>query len=82
MNAPVIWILDPRETFLGRAAARDVLYRAGEISLDDAFDDLISPFLEIVFPLPVNKAEAAWDAPGWSEAAKEYLANRKAGWRR
>jgi hypothetical protein len=84
MNAPVLISIavDPREALLGRASARDALYQAGAINLDEAFDELISPFLEIVFPLPANKAEAAWDAPGWSEAAKEYHANRKLGWRR
>jgi hypothetical protein len=84
MNAPVrvSVAIDPREAFLGRAAAREVLYQAGHVSLEDGFDDLISPFLEIVFPRPLNRAEAAWDHPGWSESAREYHSNRKAGWRR
>ena len=81
MNAPILIsvAVDPREAFLGRAAARDALYQAGAIDLAEAFDGLIEPFLEIIFPVPANPAEVHWDTPGWSEAAKEYHANRKAG---
>ena len=41
-------LVDPRETFLGRASARHVLYGAGTITLEDAFGGLVEPFKEIV----------------------------------
>jgi hypothetical protein len=82
MNAPVLVSVtaDPREAFLVRAAAREILYHAGELDLDEAFDGLVESFLEIVFPRPLNHAEAHWDSPGCSKAAHEYQANRKRGW--
>ena len=53
MNAPFIVAeinIDPRAAFLGRAAARDALFRAGVIDLDEAFDELVEPFMAIVAP--------------------------------
>ena len=38
---------DPRAAFLLRAACRWDLYEIGEMDLDEAFDGLIEPFMEI-----------------------------------
>jgi hypothetical protein len=82
MNAPVLISItvDPREALLARAAAREALYQAGELDLGEAFDGLIEPFLEIIFPRPVNHAETYWDSPGWARATQEYHASRKQRW--
>ena len=40
--------VDPRAVFLARASALEILYQAGEIDLDSAFDKLVEPFLKIV----------------------------------
>jgi len=84
MNVPIrretITVLDPRHAFLARAAARLTLLKSGDMSLDQAFDDLIEPFLNIVFPRPYRPADAHWDNPGWAVAAADYHRDRK--WRR
>jgi hypothetical protein len=71
--------VDLRAAFLGRAAARDALFQADVIDLDQAFHELVEPFLDIVFPRPRSDAEAYWNAPGWHEAAIEYHNNRRIG---
>ena len=63
---------DTRLAFLQRASARCVLVELNEIDIRQGFDELIAPFLEIVFPRPVNEAEAYWDHPGWRQAAIEH----------
>lgn len=69
--------VDPRLGFLGRAAVRHMMVEAGEMSVAEAFDGLVEPFLDIVFPRPKNEAEAHWDSPGWADAAREYAENRR-----
>ena len=58
--------------FLQRASARFILVELNEIDIEQGFDELIPAFLEILFPRPVNGAEAHWDYPGWRQAAIEY----------
>ena len=41
--------VDPREAFLARAAARELLYSAGEMTLDGAIEGLLDT-LEILRP--------------------------------
>ena len=55
-------LVDPRESFLGRASARHILYGAGKITLDDAFGDLVEPFKEIVGEL-FAACDICGDAP-------------------
>lgn len=45
---PAIPRIDPRLAWLARAAARHILVEAGEIGLDEAFDDLASSLIAIV----------------------------------
>lgn len=42
MTAP-----DLREVFLARAAARDRLFQSGDMTLDEAFDGLVSAMFDI-----------------------------------
>jgi hypothetical protein len=41
-------MIDPRLAFLARASARNFMIEQGIISLDDAFNPLIEPFLQII----------------------------------
>lgn len=50
---------DPREIFLVRASARDRLFVAGEMTLDDAFDGLVPAMLAIIDPRPPSPTDAA-----------------------
>jgi hypothetical protein len=68
---------DERLVLLQRAAARARLVEASAMPLDEAFDDLLGPFLEIVFPRPENPGEAHWHSPGWAAAAIEYRRDRE-----
>jgi hypothetical protein len=45
---------DPRAVFLARAAAREVLYRAGELDLDEAVDGLLDA-LEMLRPCACHR---------------------------
>src|SRR5262245_12177683 len=69
--------VDARLSFLQRASARCVLTELNEIDIAQGFDELIAPFLQIIFPRPQNDAEAYWDSPGWAKAAREYHEDRK-----
>lgn len=46
ISAPID--IDARAVFLARASARHTLFEAGEIPLEEAFDELIEPFMAIV----------------------------------
>jgi hypothetical protein len=72
LPAAVIAAPDEIEAFLARAGALDRLVQLGELEPDDAFDALIDRFLEIVFPIPENPAEAFWNGPSWRAAAIWY----------
>ena len=54
--------IDARAVFLARAAALDVLYQHGEISVADAFERLVEPFLDIAGPRP-TKCHICGDPP-------------------
>jgi hypothetical protein len=41
-------MIDPREVFFARAAALDRLVISGDITLDEAFNGLVSPFFAIM----------------------------------
>ena len=69
--------LDAKLAFLQRASARFILVELNEIDIEQGFDELIAPFLEIIFRRPQNVAEAYWDSPSWHEAAHEYREDRK-----
>jgi hypothetical protein len=75
-NWPEPDFIDERLGFLARASALHHLVELNEIDVDQAFDDLVTPFLEIVFPRPENSAETYWDSTRWREAAAEYHHNR------
>jgi hypothetical protein len=74
--------VDPRAVLLARAGALDVLYQAGELDLDTAFDRLVDPFLAIVGPEP-KVCRHCGDAPwrhddSWCAACREGEARRRA----
>jgi hypothetical protein len=87
MNAPVPATqfaveIDPRAALLARASAMDMLYTAGEIDLDTAFDRLVDPFLAIVGPEP-KLCRHCGDPPwrhddSWCTASREGEARRRA----
>jgi hypothetical protein len=73
--------IDPRAAWLARAAALDVLFQAGEISLDVAIDELIDAFLAIVGSAP-NPCAICGDPPcrhdgAWCAACREAEARRR-----
>jgi len=74
--------IDARLAFLQRTSVRCILVELNEINIERGFDELIMPFLEIVFPQPQNDAEAHWDSPSWRQAALEYHEDRKRRGRR
>src|SRR5262245_1804871 len=75
-NWPDPDLIDGRHALLAQAGALDVLVARGEIALDDASEEIVPGFLEVVFPRPKNPAEAYWDAPSWHEAAIWYRKER------
>jgi hypothetical protein len=73
MNAPLVVSIcvDPREACLGRAAARDALYQAGAIDLDEAFNALVEPFMAIVAPPVCEVCDLApCPTPSWCETCR------------
>ena len=75
----VLTDIDARLAFLQRASARCFLVELNEIDIAQGFDELVGPFLEIIFPRPQNDAEAYWASPSWHNAAREYHEDRKRG---
>jgi hypothetical protein len=68
--------IDARLAFLQRASARCVLVELNEIDIEQGFDDLVVPLLDIIFPRFQNDAVAYWDSPSWRQAAIEYHKDR------
>ena len=80
-DKPLIEV-DARLALLERAATRCMLVELREIDLEQGFDELIGPLLEIIYVRPQNDADAHWDSPSWRQAALEYHEDRKRRGRR
>jgi hypothetical protein len=81
MNGRAPPVVDPRAVLIVRAAALNTLLRAGEITLDDAFDELVRPFLDIVGLAPAG-CEICRDPPwrhdgAWCAACREAEERRQ-----
>ena len=64
-------MIDPREAFLGRAAARHELYVADVMTLDDAFAALVAAFAEIMgLPTCDICSDSPCSSPGFCETCR------------